>query len=529
VTDVKLDDADLAAELQRLLNDARRLVDDVDEDVEAILEATDTLPIDADEARALLGRVLVALRRTGDPAAVRTAESLEAGFDRVAAAAARGGAQGRAGVDGDGAGVAGVGDSGPPGPRRLELVGRDGVDPGPVRPTPTFGQRAVPMRGGFVRVRDLLLRGDNERLEVHLAQFRQVNGREPTADDLLSLLLSREPLPGLDDQEDEFGIEALGRSIANNGVRKPPVIDLDGTLLDGNRRVAACLWVLTTDGFGPEQRARAEWVYVWQLTDHSGQEDRDRVVVSLNFEPDLKKDWPEYVKARKVFDAWQEMLSLEPRTPGQPRAAELKRDLSERFALGPRTDVVNRYIKMVQWADQFEEHQVEQRRHDPYEVKHQAMKYFQYFDELSKGATRADGVATILGRDDVLRGVVFDLMFGDKFLSWRQVRDLRYVADNQEAIDGLRGARDERDLDVGQEKLKNVLAAARTLNAEVRDTNPNGRIEKFVEWLEHLPLSAFRDSVRPANLESLLSALKLVRGQAVEVLGEERVRELVGE
>src|SRR5260221_386002 len=82
----------------------------------------------------------------------------------------------------------------------------------------------------------------------------------------------------------------LARSVANNGVRRSPIIDLDGPLLDGNRRVTACHYVLRSPEFTSEQKKRAEWIYVWQLTEHATDEDRDVVVVSLNFEPDHKQD-----------------------------------------------------------------------------------------------------------------------------------------------------------------------------------------------------------------------------------------------
>ena len=256
---------------------------------------------------------------------------------------------------------------------------------GLVYPTPVFDQREIPMRGGFVRVTDLLLRGDNERLEVHLAQFRQINDRQPSPDELLSLMMSTTPLLGLDD-DDQFKIKPLGRSIANNGVRKPPVIDLDGTLLDGNRRVAACLWALGEDGFSAEQRARAEWVFVLQLTEYSNSDHRHRVVVFSQLRGRLEGDWPEIRQGPQGFRGLAGDALPGARSPSTARTAELKKELSKRFAAGPRTDIVNRYIKMVQEADRFEEHQVEDRRNDPYEVKHRASEYFQYFDEVSPRA-----------------------------------------------------------------------------------------------------------------------------------------------
>jgi hypothetical protein len=333
-------------------------------------------------------------------------------------------------------------------------------------------------------------------------------------------MLSRMPLPGVG-KEDEFKVVGLARSIAVNGVRKPPILDTDGTLLDGNRRVAACYYILNSDEFGPAEKRRADKVLVWQLSEHADEDDRNSVIVSLNFEPDHKQDWPEYVKARKLYMEWQSMLALEPRKPNAQRQASLKRELSQRFALGPDTAPVTRYLKMVEWADQFEQHHIETRKRDEYEVKHRANKYFQYFDELAKGS-RPGGVAHSLEQDDAFRGIAFDLLFDGKFRNWRQIRQLKYIYENEEARELLEKARDATDPEVAQERLENAMAVARTRRAEERELGANTRIESFVSWLEQLPVRAFRDTIKAGNLRNLLRALQLVEKQVATVLGDEQ-------
>src|SRR5262249_27708765 len=155
---------------------------------------------------------------------------------------------------------------------------------------------------GFVRVRDIPLWDENERLEIHLAQFREQHGRSPRPEELLDIMLGRLQLPGLadEDRDDQFKILSLARSIASNGVRRPPILDVDGPPRDGTRRLAACQLILESDEFGIEEKRRAEWVFVWQLTEHADDTDRGAVVVAMNFEPDNKQEWPAYIKARKV-------------------------------------------------------------------------------------------------------------------------------------------------------------------------------------------------------------------------------------
>jgi hypothetical protein len=328
-------------------------------------------------------------------------------------------------------------------------------------------------------------------------------------------------LPGVAN-EDQFKIPELAESIANNGVRKPPILDLDGTPLDGNRRIAACQYILSSEDFALEQKKRAEYIFVWQLTEHATDEHREAVVVSLNFEPDCKKDWPEYVKARKVYEAWQETLSLEPRSPTGKRLTELKRRLARKFALMNDMQRINRYIKMVDWANEFEEYHVNIKHRDAHEAKHRADEYFQYFDELGKG-TKPGSVAVTLNQDEALKHLVFDLLFQRKFKNWNLIRDLKYY--DKDCFNELLDAQKmpmgtDEEVERAENFVEDVLTAAHTRNAETKKLGlgANERIKTFTGWLEGLPVSAFRDVITAENLQLLLNALQLVEGHAKTVL-----------
>jgi hypothetical protein len=223
-------------------------------------------------------------------------------------------------------------------------------------PTPVFHEKEVPMEGGFIRTRDINLWGGNERVEIHVGQFRAKNGRAPTPEQLFQIMTGKMPLEGVGESEDEFKILELAKSIGANGVRQPPIIDVDGTLLDGNRRVSACMMILadTTGLFGAEEKKRAEYIFVWQLTEHALNDDRRRVVVALNFEDDYKVKWPKYIKARKVAEEWEALLALQPRAPGPSEQRDLKRKVARKYALD--VEEVTKFIKMVSWVRDFEDH-----------------------------------------------------------------------------------------------------------------------------------------------------------------------------
>lgn len=506
--------------LTELLRAAETMSADLGASVKEILREGLENPLSIDDVRALLTRVVSVVRagaeRRGDSETVelidRDAEAFIARVEQI-----------RANLSGDtGASTAAADAAGPDaqsgpaatGQERLQLRPYDGIEPAAVRPMPVFHERPVAVVEGFVRTQDIQLWDQNERLDIHLSQFQQQYGRGPDADELVAIMKGTMALPGIEDTEDQFAIRKLAQSVRVNGVRKPPIIDVDGTLLDGNRRVTACYHILEDDSgeFTVEEKQRAEWLKVWQLTDHATDQDREAVIVSLNFEPDYKQDWPEYVKAQKVYDQWQTQLSLEPRAnPGTARVRAIRREIARMFALS--TNEVSRYISMVGLARDFEDYQVVQRSKDPFAAKHRASDKFQYFDELNKGKA-AGGVHWSLNQDDSFKHLVFDLLYDGKFQSWERIRDLKYVYENDDAVDLLRKARAESDVEAAQEEVDNAISLARMGRAERRQTGANTRIKVFTEWFLGLPVKAFDPSmpgsVTQDNLERLRSVLKHV-------------------
>lgn len=486
----------ITQEFSRLVAAAYRVSDDVGDQVAEMLKVAGERPLSTDEAQRLLGAVIDEMRSSarsrGDSATdIALASEREEFITSVITAREH----------------LTTAKTAPPPRQILGLESYNGIQPRPVRPTPVFHERAVPVNEGFVHTKDIVLWDDNARLDIHLSQFQRVHSRRPNADELLDIMQSKLKLPGLE-EEDQFEIVALSRSIAVNGVRKPPIIDVDGRLLDGNRRLAACYLILQSNDFDSDEKKRVERLLVWQLTEHATDEDREAVIVSLNFEPDHKQDWPEYVKARKVYEEWQARLAREPRA-ASARQSAIKREVSKKFALGPDTTHVTRYIKMVEVAEEFEGHHVIERRKDKFEVKHKAEKYFQYFDELAKG-TRPGGVNYALNQDDTFKHLVFDLLFDGKFTNWNKVRPLRYIAETPEARTFLIKARDEKDIENAQDLVDDAIAIVQTKRAELRMVGANERIKNFVDWFENLPVKAFTEQISHENLLRLHTALKVV-------------------
>jgi len=114
--------------------------------------------------------------------------------------------------------------------------------------------------------------------------------------------------------------------------------------------------------------------------------------------------------------------------------------------------------------------------------------------------------------------LVFDLLFDRKFQNWRQIRELKYIYESEEAREALGRARAEEDAEIAEDHLENAMAIARSQRAEMREVGANTRIEAFVKWLEELPIRAWRDSIKTDNLRRLLRALRLVEQHTEAIL-----------
>jgi len=490
----------------RLFELATELPDDLEAEVRELLRAGAEHPLADAEADALLARVLERLQT----------RAREDGQEAMVAVVTAGVRRLRAQLDGHAAAETSA---------KAGAATAQPVDDGreAVRPTPRFAGREVPMWRREADPRALVLWANNDRIGVHVEQFRETRGREPTSEEVLNILLSREQLDGMSG-EDQFLVEALADDIASFGLERAPILGRDGDILDGNRRVAACLFILTDPRYPNEARERVRRIVVHELSEFATPEDADWVVTSLNFRSDHKQEWSHYIKARKIYREWQRMTALRPDATAR-ELAEMKRQLAQRFAMGNRTDTVNRYIRMVDLAEEFETFMVEDRGKDAHEVRHRAMERFQFFDELTKGGSRTQGAAHALEQSDRLRDVVYDLLYQGKFANWSQVRDLKFVPENADVLDELEHARGEEDVEKGKRVLKNALVEARRDSPESVELPGDLRISQFVKWLEKISVSGYRNTLRVESLERLLQALRLVEGMLERIVAERRGQE----
>jgi len=423
---------------RELIDQAQTLAAEYGDEVEAAVRAAVEEPLDPVRARRLYTRVIKILRAAEgvdveDDAAV--AEQIRNEVEAVIGSIERPHANGG----------------------ELTFVERNGLTPHRVTPVPVFNNQYIPMTEGYVDVETLDLWPENHRIELHVAEFRNINGRDPDRGELLELMHGTITLPSLDkkDQKDPFGLLPLARSIARKGVERPPIVTHEGLPKDGNRRIAASLLVLDRDEFPAEEKERARWIRVWQAPEGTTEDQFDAIVVALNFEDDHKIEWPEYVKARLVVNRYELLREQAKGRFTEAKARELKREVAKHFAI--TLSEVTRYLKMVQWADDFEAYHLAEGR-DQAKVTYKANDIFQWFYEIDAGKAGEKLTRSQLDADDELKAVVFDLMF-DVLDSGAQVRALHTVVGDPDALNLLVKAHDvaEADADEALDVVKDAI------------------------------------------------------------------------
>lgn len=480
--------------LRELLEEMQLLSADIGEEVESAIEAARHEPLDDATAERLYTRILMILkdaRNNGEDGAT-VAEQVRSIMSSRA----------------------GAPNSHPWG--NVPLVIRNGLEPHLVMPTPVFNGRPVPMWEGYVDVDAISLWKGNHRVELQVAEFRERNGRDPDDDELLQLVQGDLHLPSLT-KKDPFKIAGLAESIARKGVERPPILTAEGEPKDGNRRLAASKKVRSSDKRSKDERERARWVKVWVAPPGTTDDLFDAIVVALNFEEDYKEQWPEYVKARLVVAEYRKQRDEVTGAFTSAKDSVLKKAVAEQFAIKPTA--VTRYLRMVQWAEDFEAYHVDEVGRDASAVRYKADEIFQWFYEIQAGRG-AEKVVTLFDEDDQLRAQIYDLMF-EVMDSGTQVRSLfKVVADPQsrEYLEEAHRQLEKKDRTAALDQVKNAVTTADQNTSARKKIGFESFLRSCVDRLGSAPPDNWQtlESSLLQDLERVfLSSIGVIEGQLV--------------
>jgi len=347
---------DMQLQIETVIEEARRISLDVAQEVEEIFQQGNEHPLDQGKAFELLTKIISVLRQNaGERGDDATSNSLAGDIHQIIQRVI----QMREPV---------ISES-----TKIKLVSHNGIDPGLLRPKQRFQGVEMSINAGYVKTRDIPLWTKNPRTDIKFAQFRKDKARDPNPEECLELMWG--------DDKDEFKIKELAISIALNGVRVPPIIAVDGTLLDGNRRIAACQYILynKNQAFNNEALKNAEYIWIWQLTEDATKNDEQLVIAARNFEPDYKQDWTKYTKAKELYKAWQEMSSL---SPGNSDERQKRVVLAHKFAIKP--DQVKKYIETIEIVEIFKDYHLDEKDKKIHEVENVVDRYYAYLEKIAR-------------------------------------------------------------------------------------------------------------------------------------------------
>jgi hypothetical protein len=489
-------DPGLHEALREILKEMEVLSVDIGPEVQRAVQAAREEPLDPETAERLYTRIVTILRKARGGRTGGTADAQEVAGEVRRMVAAR-----RAAADPWGA---------------VPLETRNGLTPHLVVPVPVFNGKAVPMWEGYVDIDAIDLWKGNHRVELEVAEFRERYGREPDDDELLQLVQGELHLPSLT-KKDPFKISGLAGSIARKGVERPPILTSGGQPKDGNRRLAAAKKVRSSDKYSDEERERARWVKVWVAPPGTTEDLFEAIVVALNFEEDYKEQWPEYVKARLVVAEYRKRREDVTGAFTAAKDTALKRAVAEQFAI--KSTAVTRYLRMVQWAEDFETYHVEESGRDAAAVRYKADEIFQWFYEIQAGRG-AEKVVTLFDEDDDLRARIYDLMF-EVMDSGTQVRSLyKVMADPQarEHLDEAHRQLEKKDREAALDQVRNAVTTADQNTAARKKIGFESFLRTCVDRLGSAPPDNWLtlDSTLLRDLERVfLSSVGVIEGQLV--------------
>lgn len=480
---------DMKLQIEAVIEEARRISVDVSQEVEEIFKQGNERPLEQGKTFELLTKIISVLKRkAGESGDDATSNSLAGDINQIIQRVI----QMREPVISESIKATA--------PTKIKLVRHNGIDPRPRKKR--FQGVEVQMKEGYVNTRDIPLWIDNPRTEIELARFRKENnGRDPNPEQRLEIMWRKKD------------IEELAKDIALDGVHTPPIIAVDGRLLDGNRRIAACQYILHNKDkkFDDEAFKNAEYILIWQL-EHATEDDERRVIAARNFASDHKKDWTKYTRAKEVYKVWQEMSS---RSCGKINNTEIRKILAREFGNIQPTQV-KKYIETMEFVQIFRDYHIDVKGEDIYDVEDVVDTYYAYLEKIA--SSKAGGVKDELENNEAVKELIFDLLFDGKFTKDEQfnVGDLKRLITDSDALEKLEEAQKETDKETAQEMIENEINRIKSNKKPTKKPKLEKQVKDCIKTLDLLNVRQCEEFTLE-TLKSLLQTLKSVQPMLEEI------------
>lgn len=335
----------------------------------------------------------------------------------------------------------------------------------PVPSTAWFHDIEVEVYEGTTEVKDITFWRENYRTMLdleHIQQLLKKDLRNITDDEIIEHIL-RQKLHKIPD---------LAKSIKNNGVRVPLILSYGKELIDGNRRLLACGYLMKKEEVQTDKFTVSN---VKCLSPEASEEVKLKIIAEMNFLPQHKEEWPPYVRAKFAIQEFDNALKKFKNNEGKAYS-------HVDYFLDIQPAKLKRYrevLKMIEEYVEFIERVGEKTRQD---AEIFGRSNFHFFEELYNKAK-------------VIDRPVKELFF--KYLNNQQITSMMKVREFAKII-GYAPARKHLEKKGGSFELAKSM-----YDESAGPRKASAKIIRFCEWLVNLS-QAEVNSI-PADLRKRLS------------------------
>jgi hypothetical protein len=317
----------------------------------------------------------------------------------------------------------------------------------PVSSTAWFHDIEVEVYEGTTEVKDISLWRENYRTMLdldHIQQILKKDLREITDDEIIEHII----------RQDLHHIPALAKSIKFNGVRVPLILSYDKELIDGNRRLLACRYLMKKE---KDQTEKFTISNVKCLSPEASEEVKLKIIAEMNFLPHHKEDWPRYVRAKFAIQEFKRAL--------KKLRDEKKAYKHVEYSLDIEPHDLKRFVAVLEMIDEYVKDVGKESQEKRQGAERFGRSNFHFFEELYNKA-------------EVIDNPVKELFF--RYLNNQQITSMIKVREFAKII-GYAPARKHLEKQNGSFELAKSM-----YDESASPQKTSAKIMRFCAWIENL-------------------------------------------
>lgn len=296
-------------------------------------------------------------------------------------------------------------------------------------------------------------------------------------------------------------LEKLGKNICKFGVYNPLIISNDGDLLDGNRRYFACKLMQSKNKNNSMKKDycidKLQNIPVFQIQETISQEQKDRIMASINFIDDYKEPWPRQVRFNYLYqlyntystsnidkDVYKYVEDIYDYSPGQLRHVLKIIEFIDHFKT---------------WRDENYERLFNNTEKKEYQFKTELLMRdnFTYFEEYYNKSHKGRYAFVNTRNYEDVTNILYIMISNEEINSISSVRDLIQISQNHECLEIV------INNDYREKSLKKAVdhyTHACVESNKYKDKSNNQLFDEVVENLLSLSKEINKQKVNKGNL-----------------------------